>query len=798
AEARARKALADAGAVGRTLAAREGSLPPGSGLKGKLSPLGALPADDTRGGWVPEARKRLDAAAAGIARYQDQSDQRLYDTNEVVRGRCDALAARTRFELAAELLVRPGGLLSKLDPQTQVLVFGFADVVSPLGRVEPAPASATQPSAPAADAQSAESFFGPAAPAVVWTGDRLPLKPDGAGTEITAALAAALTAAEGRPVRGVVVISDGQQVGAESAKAAAVVPPGVPVIAINAAGPTAPRDLAVADVSFPPAAFVGENLLVRARLRSTGGAPLDPTSAVLTAPGELGDAEVPATPIDKPAADKAPARKDVADALVQFAVKFERPGVHEVTVDLPAVAGEVSADNNATRRWVKVLPERVRVAAFAGSPAWDFQHLRGALSRRDWFDLEAGVLGAADPELPLTPQQIARLDVLVLYDVPERALSPQQWLAAEQMVARRGGSVVVVAGPTFDPAAWGRNPLAASLLPFDFAQDPKPEWRPAKGDRGAKLVPGPEFARSDVLRLDDADAYNRRWADLPGVTRVLPVQRPRPGARALLRDEQHAQAVATELPREAGRAFYVGTADTWRWRARGAEAEHERFWRQLVRHAAEDPYAARAGRLLLDVDRVAVSAGEPVHVRAKILPPEDPQSGSGTGSGASTTRPLAPEPPPAETLSVVVVDAASRDGRVVRTLKLTEAATGGGRLRGTLPDLPPGEYVVRLSSPAAAAGTPLPEVRLRVEGLAEAEVRNLAGDPDRLRQMAETTGGRLLRPDQFAAVQGLLATAADDRPRVAEWSLWDSPWLFAFVVACLGAEWAMRKRAGLA
>ena len=77
-------------------------------------------------------------------------------------------------------------------------------------------------------------------------------------------------------------------------------------------------------------------------------------------------------------------------------------------------------------------------------------------------------------------------------------------------------------------------------------------------------------------------------------------------------------------------------------------------------------------------------------------------------------------------------------------------------------------------------------------------MRNLSGDPDRLRRMAESTGGRLLRLDQIAAVPGLLASASDDRPRLIEWSLWDSPWLFVFVVSCFGAEWALRKRAGLA
>jgi hypothetical protein len=86
-----------------------------------------------------------------------------------------------------------------------------------------------------------------------------------------------------------------------------------------------------------------------------------------------------------------------------------------------------------------------------------------------------------------------------------------------------------------------------------------------------------------------------------------------------------------------------------------------------------------------------------------------------------------------------------------------------------------------------------------VESDEDLEMRNLAADSDRLKRMADSTGGRLLSLDQLSAVPGLLtAAAAAHHAEPEPWSLWDSPWLFGFVVSCLGAEWALRKRAGLA
>lgn len=75
---------------------------------------------------------------------------------------------------------------------------------------------------------------------------------------------------------------------------------------------------------------------------------------------------------------------------------------------------------------------------------------------------------------------------------------------------------------------------------------------------------------------------------------------------------------------------------------------------------------------------------------------------------------------------------------------------------------------------------------------------NLSGDDRLMRRIAEATGGQSLGPERLADLPAELATIATQRPRVAEVRLWDSPYLYGLVVACLGLEWAVRKQAGLA
>ena len=76
-----------------------------------------------------------------------------------------------------------------------------------------------------------------------------------------------------------------------------------------------------------------------------------------------------------------------------------------------------------------------------------------------------------------------------------------------------------------------------------------------------------------------------------------------------------------------GRVFFLATHETWRWRQQVDEGEQDRFWRQLVRHAAGDPYAVREGALALDVEEAAVAPGKPVRVRARVPSVIEPPDG---------------------------------------------------------------------------------------------------------------------------------------------------------------------------
>jgi hypothetical protein len=753
---------------------------------------------------------RVRVATTALREAQARLDERLYEADEDVRRVCEALAGLSRKVLVHEGLGHPQrGFLRGLAAGTPVYLFSVGEDVRGLEAVGVGYANEALRS----------GARGTEAP------------PSGAGefgsrSDLISSIDQVMERMKRRDVQAVVLFSDGRLVGGERTVPSAMSASTVPIYTISPVPSSPVLDVFIESVSLPESVFAGETLTVRVFLQGTGLEPAEadrPVEVYVEAEGER---------------HVKPVVLGEEMGRVEFPLVLGEHGAQRLVIGVEGLEGEISYENNEVERWVKVLSERLRVALLAGTPGWDYQYLRNVLLRTPWVELRDGIMdraGGGREAAPLTPQQLLQQDVVILNDLSVRAMSEAHWDALHKLVTERGGSAILVAGDAHLPREYVQHLLLSDLLPWRAGTTP--QWRVWPGEQAVfRLVPSAEGASVEALRLGEGSAGLQRWQHLPPLYRYMPAPELRGNVRALLVERESGSAVLTEGRVGLGRVFFLGVNETWRWRQEVGERDQDRFWLQLIRHAAEPPYLARGSRveeddgtrgrrdetIALDVDRVRVEPGERVRVRAGVW----------DHAGA-------PSAEAEQVLRVVRIGAEGADlpAGVERMVRLgLVGPEGSGRYEGVLEGLPVGLYEVELirgegpgdgvqdsrgdgsmahvleaesegnASPAlgarGAGADGLREgravVRIMVAVSYEEEMRDLTGDAELLERIAEVSEGVFLEMDQLNQLPALLEERWEARSRRREYALWSSPWMFMLVLSCLGAEWALRKRVGLA
>jgi hypothetical protein len=708
------------------------SLAPGTELRGRLASMGQVPSAEAREAWSMLAAqfKPLIELAQSL---QVAADEQLYNSDPQVRQRCESIANLSRLSLVHETLLGPrAGLIGHLLPKGRVEGYAIGSELQPLAL---------------SGGREAER--------------QIPWRAAAPRSDLTGAVAAAQELASRHPVKAIVLFSDGRQVGGRGDLTSAVRPSGVPVFTVDVSTQKVPDVWFYTVSPVSASAFAGETIEGQAEIRCRDVAHLPDKLAIS---GAQGRQEVALTP--RPGRGRG--------AVVELTARYSMPvgpsgssPSDQLVFTIPTQPDEVTDQNNRVERWVKVVTEQVRVLLCVGDPTWDSQYLRGALSGRPWIRLEVASLDQQRPRLQVTAAQLLQQDVIILNDVPVGAMDVTQWDAVSRLAGDRGGSVIVIAGANNAPADYPNQPIAGGLLPF---HDVRPTWKEWPGEQGAFHFVPTRLGEVELFR--EANEPQRRWQELPGLYRYLqiPERGLFPDVRKLLVETESGSAVLTERIRGDGRVFFVGLDETWRWRRAGSSREPDRFWRQLIRHAAGEPYAAQTGPIALDATRIACEPGEVVKVRARVR--------GGLAAANASSYPL----------EIVL------RGKSVDTVMLN--STGRGRFEGELRDLQEGDYQLQLRGTGRSARTVV-SVPLHVAAGDEAELRDVSGDFQQLSRIARSSGGEYFSLENVDRLPNRLAGLHGIESQLVRRSLYSNPLLFVFVLACLAGEWALRKRHGL-
>ncbi len=513
-------------------------------------------------------------------------------------------------------------------------------------------------------------------------------RPEGKGSRLGDGVRRVLTQLRGAPPSAILMLTDGQTTdGEELAKAAEYARgKGVPIFTVGLGDPQPERDLELSDLQVDDVAFVDDLVPFRFKLNGRGFAGQDVAVHLKELPPGVNDPSQPGTEI---ATSRQTVPPDGQPISVEIGHRPREVGERTFVLDLDVLPRERLKDNNRLVRTLRVRKEKLHVLVVEGYPRYEYRYLKNFLERDDSIDLGV-VLQSADPEyseqdlyalptFPASKDELFKYDVILLGDADLGFLSASQQSNLREFVAEKGGGLLFVAGPDFNPLSF-RGSSLEPLLPILLADARNPN---AVGSAVTAFRPRltPEGKASPIFRFADDEATTARiWEGLPELYWYFEAPRKQPAATVLAEHPTLRGADDTPLPLVltqfvgSGRTMFMAMDDTWRWRFRVADRYFGRFWIQSLRFLARSKLA---GQTLAEVgtDRASYHPDQPVRLRVRF-----PNPGLAPSGG---------------TVNVEV----ERQGKGPRRLALHAAAGAPNVFEGLLPRPEVGSYEVRLLPP---------------------------------------------------------------------------------------------------
>jgi uncharacterized membrane protein len=617
-------------------------------------------------------------------------------------------------------------------------------------------------------------------------GNELPSgpKPEAAAeqTNLAAAVATTFGRAKGRPLAGIVLISDGaDNRGRVNLGGLGDLRQRDAQVGVFAAGFPKPDDPSVLDFA------VGKpNAPEEARVNNTVAV------------------EVPVTKAGGPAAEATVALKLGGETLLTKKVSFPKgPGRQTVRLDYtPANLGSfhytvaVATDlqesvltNNAEAFDMAVFGEPIKVFYLEGAMRWEYRYLKERLEQDPDVNLRT-VLRRLSPDRPaakpgkelLSAETLKDVDVLILGDIEGKFLSASEYAAILAWLDGKNHALLVLGGYTsFGPEGWAETPLAKALPVVFAASEPYQKegaFVPLLTDEG-KRHPAFQFAAGPAA----ADL----WTESAKLDGLCLVQRAKPGASVLavhpeLKINGEPAVVACWQNYGAGKTMVLTADTTWHWsriaKLIGKEdTVYRRFWGQTVRWLAGRGTDDRRPLLKVSTDRTGYAPGQTVEIRVTRLPRPDLDL-----TGVEWSAEL-------RSGGTALTDA---NGKQL-ALPLKASLTAPDEFTATVNAPPGGRYEVAVK--LTKDGKPLANqsAEFLVQGTS-LELADPTPRPENLRAIAAATGGVAVEVGQ----EERLAEQLPVKPRYREWDdrreFWNSPALFVLFLVLVSAEWFIRRR----
>ena len=616
------------------------------------------------------------------------------------------------------------------------------------------------------------------------------------------------------PLSGIVLVSDGgdQEPSALEDAILGLRAEGIPVHAVGVGRERLDPDVEIERVDIPRTAIQGSTVIADVVVAHTG----------------LGGSSVPVNLEEGGtilATERVELTGDTGSTTVRISFILDDPGVRNLRVRVPTQDGEVVEENNYRDTHIRVRDGREKVLYYEGQPRFEVGFLRQAIRGDD--NLQVVVLQRTGEDryirldvdsgdelsggFPSTREELFEYRALILGSVEASSFSPDQLRMIVDFVDRRGGSLLVLGGPSSFAEGGFAGTALAPLFPAEIDEpiggvaDVEDFWATIKlsPTRNGLMHPALRLRDEELLGGDDEVAplggvgpagdsegdeqLVTPWEDLPALTTVNLIGEPRPGATVLLEgtvEEVFGNRAGVNYGLEpspvfafqrygAGISAMLAVHDTWLWQMHSdislEDQTHERFWQQVLRWLVQEV----PGPLELVATETRVAPAQPVELVARVMS-EEYLPVNDARVTARITDPFGAE----------------------QELELTWNLDRDGEYRGSFLPALDGPYEVEVEAVDETRVLVSPSLRVQA-GVLDEELRSGAMRGNLLRRVASETGGRFYTMDDLSGLPEALRYT--DRGTVVqeERDLWDLPVFFFLLISLLVAEWIVRRRRGL-
>jgi hypothetical protein len=596
------------------------------------------------------------------------------------------------------------------------------------------------------------------------------LEAKGQVTALGDAIKGVIARQRGKPLAGVVLVTDGAgnsgSYPLEAAEAAGQ--EGVPLY-IYGVGITSPKDIIVSTVFAQDVAFANDQVPITVRISSMGLA--GQTAKLMV---HMGQEQT---------------EKDITfnadgEQLVTVNLTPKEKGVYDIRAYVPPREDEAVQDNNAATQRIRVIDGKIKVLMVEQLPRWEFQYAQAVLMRDRRIDAkfvllegDVGITRGRDtpylPEFPVRKEDLFKYDVVILGDVDPKTFSAAQLDNLHEFVSKFGGAVIVLAGKRYMPAAYHRSVLE-KMLPVELETLTDPNSVSAVASRPVRLELTAAGKASPMLRLAERETDSAaRWAQLPPIYWVSRVARAKPAADVLVVDNDPAKATRYgKMPIIAaqqyglGQMLYIGTDNLWRWRKNVGDKYHAALWGQMVQRMALPHLLGASKRTQLTCDQTSYTVGGKVTIFGRLY-----------GEGF-------------EPMSEPVIRGTCQVGDRQAEVLLRALPDRPGMYRGEFMPTQAGNYQFTVEHDKSS----------KLEFVVtepKQELAETAMNESLLKQMAQRSGGAFFREEDLHSLPKKIGAKMERQESTLEVELWSSPFYFLLIVIVAAAEWIMRKASQL-